>query len=368
MYKVLFELTQEYYLPSFIPIYKEMQGDPEFDIYFRIGPNQKRYFGVFLIKQKKKIEKKLQKQDLKIINDYKNFDAVICGTTLKKPLKYGNAILCNVDHGPGLKTLRYREFLQQKNTQYHIFVEGQYRVDKFKKYGLDAIEEIYDVGLPKLDPFFQATYNQKKILKKYNVDFTKKIVLYAPSYKPTSIFEIAKSIHTIIDDYNVIVKLHPYSWNGKYAPHQQHKIFEKLSKKHKNLILIPKDEHNMMPFLYHADTLISDGSSVINEFLALGRCGIIFDLDYSTLKHSDGQPLLEDDTKDWLKESFIHINNASQLKTAVKQALHPSPQREKALKKDRDYIFSYTDGNSGKRVKDIIKKILTREAYNEKTY
>ncbi|MFO7888805.1 MAG: CDP-glycerol glycerophosphotransferase family protein [bacterium] len=361
MFKILFELTQEYYLPSFMPIYKEMNRDPEFDISFRVGPNQKKCFGVFLIKQKKKIEKRLKNQGLKITDNYKVFDAVICGTTLKNPQKYGNAILCNVDHGPGLKTLRYREFLKQKSIKYHIFVEGQYRIDKFKKYGLEKIEQIYDVGLPKLDPFFQADYNPDEILKKYDLDPKKKTVLYAPSYKPTSIFEITKSIHTIINDYNVIVKLHPYSWNGKYAPHQQHRIFEKLAKKYENLILIPKNEHNMMPFLYHADTMISDGSSVINEFLALGKCGIIFDLDYSKLKHSDGQPLLEDDTKEWLKKSFVHIDDANQLKIAVKQALNPSLQRKEALKKDRDYIFSYTDGNAGKRVKNIIKKILKRK-------
>ncbi len=365
MYKILFELTQEYYLPSFLPIYEEMRLDSEVDTFFRVGPNQKRYGGIFLINQKKKIEAKLKKRGLKITDTYKNFDAVICGTTLKNPQKYGNALLCNVDHGPGLKTLRYREFLKQKSTHYHIFVEGQYRIDKFKKYGLDAIEEIHEVGLPKLDPYFQGDYNPDIIIRKYDLDPRKKTVLYAPSYRPTSIFEIAQTIPTLMDDYNVMVKLHPYSWQGKYVSHRQHKIFEKLAKEYRNMILVPQREHDMMPFLYYADTIISDGSSVINEFLALGRCGIIYDLDYSTLIHSDGQPLLEDDTKDWLKESFVHINNPDQLKSAVEEALHPSAQRIKVLKKDKDYIFSYTDGQAGKRVKSVIKELLKKREQHE---
>ena len=100
----------------------------------------------------------------------------------------------------------------------------------------------------------------------------------------------------------------------------------------------------------------------------MGKCGIIYDLDHSILTHSDGQPLLEDDTKGWLKESFVHISSPDQLKSAVEEALHPSAQRIKALKKDRDYIFSYTDGQAGKRVKEIIKKLLKKREKNEKTH
>ncbi len=359
MYKILFELTQEYYFPSFLPIIKAMEKDGRFDVYLRVGPNQKRYFKIFLIRQKGKIEERLRKQGFQITNEVTGFDAVICGTTLKKPAQYGDAILCNVDHGPGLKTLRYREFLKQKTTPYHIFVEGRYRLEKFKKYGLDEIESLYDVGLPKLDPFFQNNFDTQGIRNKLNLDTNKKTVLYAPSYKPTSIFEIAKSLPNIINDFNVIVKLHPYSWTGKYVSHKQHKIFEKLVKKYPNLTLIPKDDHNMMPYLYIADTMISDGSSVINEFLALGKCGIIFDLDYGQLKHSDGQPLLEDDTKNWLTESFVHMNQAGQLRSAVEDALHPTEKRKKALAADKAYIFSYTDGNSGERVKNKIAEILS---------
>lgn len=360
MYRILFELTQEYYLPSFIPIYEEMKKDPELEIYFRVGPNQKRFLGIFLISQKKNIEKKLSKMDIPVTDNIKDFDAVICGTTLKNPKAYGDAILCNVDHGPGFKTLRYREFLKQKDIQYHVFVEGKYRVEKFQKYELDKIEKIYDVGLPKLDPFFKDEFDKSMIISKYKLDPDKKTVLYAPSYKPTSIFEIAKSIHKIAEKYNVIIKLHPYSWNGKYASHAQHKVFEKLTEKYPNIILVPKKDHSMMPFLYIADTMISDGSSVINEFLALGKCGIIYDLDHGSLKHSDGQPLLEDDPKDWLKDSFVHIDDGSKLEEAVESALNPSDSRLEALEKDKNYIFSFTDGKSGERVKSKIKEILEK--------
>lgn len=360
MHKILFELTQEYYLPSFLPIYRHMKDDKDFDIYFRVGPNQKRFLGIFLLKQKKRIEADLHKMGIKTTDSVNNFDAVICGTTLKNPQKYGDALLFNVDHGPGLKTLRYREFLKQKDFCYHVFIEGDYREEKFQKYGLDKIEKLYKVGLPKLDPFFNHEFDKEKLLRQFRLDPTKKTVLYAPSYKPTSIFEIAQTIEQLVPEYNLIIKLHPYSWNGKYASHSQHKIFEKLAKRNQQIHLVDKTKHNMMPYLFVADTMISDGSSVINEFLALGRCGIIFDLDYSKLKHSDGQPLLENDTKDWLKESFVHLSNPKDLEEAVQTAIAPNEERKKHLTADCDYIFSHTDGKSGKRVADTIKKVLEK--------
>ncbi|MBC8527357.1 MAG: CDP-glycerol glycerophosphotransferase family protein [Candidatus Cloacimonetes bacterium] len=358
MIKVLFDLVQEYYWPSFEPIYKVMADDSNFDLWLKIGPNQKRFLGVFLISQKKEIENKFIKQGYQITNRCNDFDAVICGSPLKFPEKYGQSLLCNVDHGPGFKTLRYREFLKQRKTKYIVFLEGQYRVEKFKKYGLDKIEDIYKVGLPKLDPFFTGVYNRKSLIKKYKLNPDKKTVLYAPSYKPTSIFLIGENITSLLTNYNVIIKLHPYSWSGKYASHSQHKFFEKLVKKYPELHLVRKNEHNIMPYLFISDTMISDGSSVINEFLALNRCGVIFDLDDEKLKHSDGQPLLEDETSEWLKNSFIHISNSHNLLDAVNEALNPSEKRKKQLLLDKQYIFSHTDGKSSLRVKQIIAKLV----------
>jgi CDP-glycerol glycerophosphotransferase (TagB/SpsB family) len=235
-----------------------------------------------------------------------------------------------------------------------------YRVEKFKKYGLDKIEELYDVGLPKLDTFFNGSYDRNQLLRQYKLDPEKKIILYAPSYKPTSIFDIGEQIVQLSEKYNVIVKLHPYSWSGKYASHAQHRLFEGLMKTYPNFLLVPEEEHNIMPFMYIADTMISDGSSVINEFLALERCGIIYNLRDDVLKHGDGQPLLEDKSSEWLKDSFIHIDAPDELPEAVENALHPTDIRRQHIKKDKEYIFSYTDGTSAKRVKDTVLDLLSK--------
>ena len=323
-----------------------------------IGKNSKRFLGAVLVSQRGKLERKYTNLGYKITRETKGFDAVFCGAQIKNPDRFGDALLCNVDHGPGIKTLRYRHFLKQADTKYICFLEGQYRVNKFKKYGLDKIEEIYDVGLPKLDIFFNGHFNREGLVTSFNLNPAKKTILYAPSYKPTSIFIIGKQITRLSEKYNVIVKLHPYSWSGKYAPHSQHILFEKLAKKYPNMYLVSQDKHDIMPFMFVADTMISDGSSVINEFLSLERCGIIVDLDDDSLAHHDGQPLLEDKSSEGLKDSFLHISSADELETAVREALNPSEQRMANIKKDKQFIFSYTDGFSARRVKEKTEELL----------
>ncbi len=358
----MFYLAQEYYWPSMEPIYRAFTDAGGYDLYLQSGKNARRFLGIFLFSQKGSIEAGYKKAGYKVTDETQGFDAVFCGAPIKNPAQFGDALLCNVDHGPGIKTLRYRHFLKQPDTKYICFIEGPYRAEKFRKYGLDKIEEIYDVGLPKLDVLFDGTFNKDELMQEYQLDSGKKTVLYAPSYKPTSIFEIGESIVKLSDQYNVMVKLHPYSWSGKYASHKQHRLFEKLPGKYPDFHLMPKEAHNILPMMFIADTMISDGSSVINEFLALERCGIIYNLEDEKLKHRDGQPLLEDKSTEWLKDSFIHINRPGEIAQAVSEALQPSQSRMEHIKKDKQYIFSKTDGQSAQRVKETVEKLINEKA------
>ncbi len=361
MKKVLFYIAQEYYWESLEPIYIEYEKDKNYDLYLKIGSNQKRYFKIFLRSQKKSIEKKFADKGYKITDNKSGFDIVFAGAQLKDPEQFGDAKLCNVDHGPGIKTLRYRHLLKQKKVKYYCFVEGQYRIEKFKKYGLDKIHNVYDTGLPKLDKFFNGYFKKEDLIRKYRLDENKKTVLYAPSYKPTSIFSIGPKIPQLSDKYNVIIKLHPYSWGGKYASHSQHKIFEKIVQKFPKIILVSPEISNILPYMFLADTMISDGSSVINEFLALGRCGIIVNLPEEKNTHHDGQPLLENKNSEWLKGSFIHIKPEDDIQSAVKNAIGPSKERLDSIYKDRDYIFSHKDGKAAFRVKRIMDNLLEEQ-------
>jgi CDP-glycerol glycerophosphotransferase (TagB/SpsB family) len=225
--------------------------------------------------------------------------------------------------------------------------------------GYGSCADFYITGLPKLDPLFtDGVYNNSKLVSKLGLNPDKQTVLFAPSYKPSCIDQIGDKIVELLPSYNLIVKLHPYSWGGKYAPHSQHKIYQKLASTNRGLFLVPAEEYDVYPYLFLSDTLVSDTSSVINEFLALGKHGIIFELPSSNLKHSDGMPVLSIDQAEWLAGAFPHISNPDQLLEAAESALSPSAEMHRKLNEYKDYFFTGLDGHSSMRLKKKIDSIV----------
>jgi hypothetical protein len=107
-----------------------------------------------------------------------------------------------------------------------------------------------------------------------------------------------------------------------------------------------------------ADTLLSEASSTVFDFLALGRTGVVYDLPCDTLKHSDGQPLLEVDNREFLKDCFVHVGRPEDLRDGFARALNPTPEMVAAADRERDYRFHKRDGHASERVKQVIEDLL----------
>ncbi|MBN2103491.1 CDP-glycerol glycerophosphotransferase family protein [bacterium] len=359
MIRVLFDLKKKYYFNSLYPVYRAMEKDPDYDIKFYVGKDQRRVLGLFMVSERDRIAGNLEQQGYAVTDDPGGFDLVICGDALYKPERYGDVVRVHLDHGVGIKTLRIRNIVRQPDYHYHVFLEGQYWYDYIKSLGWDDKASFYITGIPKLDPFFwENFYDKASLIEACGLNPDKKTVLFAPSYKPSCIRFIQDKILDLIPGYNVVVKLHPYSWGGKYAPHGQHRYYERLAKKNPNVFLIPKEDIDIYPYLNLADTLISDTSSVINEFLALGKHGIIYVLPMSKMKHSDGMDSVSIDPAEWLKGAFLHMFRPEDLVPAVESALNPAPEMKQKLKTYRDYFFTGLDGEAALRVKAKIDELM----------
>lgn len=363
MIKVLFDLKKEYYFNSLYPLYKELANDSDYDLWINVGKDQKRFLGLFLISNKKRVHSELEKQGYKITDIKKGYDLIVCGDALKNVQNYDqNVPKIHLDHGVGIKTLRIRNIAKQKDQNYHVFLEGQYWYDYIKSVGMNSVATFYaDTGIPKLDPFFWPDYyNKPALMQKFNLNPELKTVLFAPSYKPSCIEFVQEKITTLIPNYNLIIKLHPYSWGGKYVSHSQHTFYEKLAKNNAQVLLIDEHDYDIYPYLYIADTLISDTSSVINEFLALGKHGIIYVLPYHELNHSDGMPVLSIDPEKWLEGAFPHMYKPEDLLPAVEEALSPSPKMKEKLSEYRSYFFNGLDGQASRRVKEKVDALVKK--------
>ena len=361
MIKVLFDLSKEYHFNSLFPLFNEMEKDPEYDLWIRVGKDSKRLLGIFQVPDKNRIASNLKKVGYKLTDETSGWDILVAADAIREHKKYGDVVRIHLDHGVGIKTSRIRNIVKQKELWYHVFLEGQYWFDYIKNLGWENKADFHVSGIPKLDPlFWKNYYDNESLIAKLKLDPNKKTVLFSPSYKPSCIEFLQGKIVNLIPTYNVIIKLHPYSWGTRYAPSSHFKFYEKLSKKFKEVFLIPKQDYDIYPYLFLADTLISDTSSVINEFLALGKFGIIYVLPHFKEKHSDGMEVLSVAPKDWLHGAFPHMFSPDDLIPAVESALNPTKEMKKKLKEFRNYFFKGLDGKSSLRVKKKIDEIINK--------
>ena len=359
--KLLFRIGYVYHKAAFDPVIELLFKNDKFDVWFSLDAEKKRRFWFFDFPFRAPIIRDWEKLGYRFTTETRGFDIIITGDTLRNAPDYGKTLLCFLNHGTGIKNLLYRNLARVPNDKYQIFVEGQHRVNSLKSSPSLGKNEVHLIGLPKLDYVFRGRYaNKKEVLTRWGLNPDKPTVLFAPTYKPTCLYEIKDDIFEQTRDFNLIVKLHPYSWMGKYAPHRQHRIYEKRARKYPHSVLLPFDEYNIVPYYAASDTIISEASSTVFDFLALGKTGIVFDLPCDRLVHSDGEPLLEIDNREFLKGAFIHINSGKQIKNAIEQALHPSIEMKQAADNYRRQLFFGLDGEASQR---LIAKI--ESLYNE---
>ncbi len=365
MIKVLFVIGHEYHRASLDPIYEVMKQRGYYDIFFTCTDEKERRFLLFQRSLKREVEERLKAEGRRITSETEGFDVVVTGDIFKDASPYGNSLLCFVNHGTGIKTILYRLLDRHRNTSYAIFVEGPYRKRRIEELGVGGSSSVYVVGYPKLDPLFQGKLDKETIMRKWNLDPARPTVLFAPTYKPTCLDKVREKILPLTKDYNLIIKLHPYSWRGKYAPHWHHTIYEKNLRSYPHARLIPPEEQSILPFILIADTMISEASSTIFEFLALGKVGIIFDLECEKLRHHDGMPLLDEDNRRFLEGAFVHISSVDEIAEAIQRALNPTPAMLAKVDNLRKDLFYKLDGKASERIVDKIEELLKMRGGDE---
>jgi len=356
--KILFKMLYLYHKAAFDPLIDIFSSDSQYDVAVSLTNDVTRKFGLFDKKESNNSLTKSLQKNVRISDEKEQFDIVIVPDVVDEK-RYGNVLLCMLYHGlTYTKTVTYRELEKHKPNKYNIFAESEYAVQQLEKSGSLHNSDVYKIGYPKLDSLFQkGLYDKEKILESLGLDINKQTVLYAPTYKPTSVYELKDTIFEATKNYNLIIKLHHYAWKGKYARHSQHKIFEHRIKKYSHATIIPYESYNIIPYLFAADTIVSEASGAIVEFLATGKIGVIFEMDEERLHHADGQKLLVEDRKKFLKESFVHVSSSDVLGIGIKKALNPSQKMLDAAEKDRIKYFYKLDGKASLRAKTMIEKL-----------
>lgn len=243
-----------------------------------------------------------------------------------------------INHGLGLaKATYYSKPLKRPMDLY--LVSGEMARQRLAK--LNA-GEVIATGFPKLDPLFDGSIDRKKLLKDMGLPENGPIILYAPTWGPlSSSSRVIPFLPELAKDFTVLVKLHDHATPS----------LRRWVSKVPNIRLI--DDPDSTPYLFLADLLVSDVSSIIFEYSVLNRPIIMIPPD-----------------DDW----HAKVTNSSwwQVGTRVQDPIHLTENVRELLKTDcagnqafrTELIFEagiLLDGQAAARSADAITAFLERE-------
>ena len=270
MIKVLFETHHLYYWPNFLPIVEEMIEREKFEINVSIPKRSLSTQEDILVAACLKIGVQFISADTekeRVIRLFKKkYDVILVGNVGQlNQIVTSEALVVMVYHGIGLKKSYYNDINDRIDIR---SVESSVRYKELETYGYKNLEL---TGFTKLDRLSSISDNLiDKIKSDLELDQTKKTILYAPSFYPTSIEKICPFLSDLSKDYNVIIKLHGFSWEQKKYVYQNILCFE-LSQSNESIHLLSNDYFDILPYYMLSDILVSDISSTMFEYLALNK-------------------------------------------------------------------------------------------------
>lgn len=353
------------------PVARLLIKNPLFDVYFSTSCNieiDERELTISIFKKNnwKYIlgQNEIERQNL-IYN--MNLDVFICGWSRYPIEKYcsPDTLCCMIYHGIGIKPTYYRDNNKRLDIR---FIEGSFREKQLREYGVQS--ELDLVGFAKLDPLFNGEIGKKsEILEQLNLDPSRKTILYAPTFYPSS-FEVFKyKLLEMTKDYNLIIKLHQWIYFrsnfGGTNLRTQLKLVKKIKKRFLSVKTIGPEDYNIIPLYRAADVMLTEASSTIYEMMALQKHVIICDFYKKKLSHKISEKRmfrrrLDRGMKSDLYDFCYHINSPIELPEVLDRCFNkPDPFidiRKKYIKK----MLYKLDGKTSERIVDVLLKRLTK--------
>jgi len=264
---VFFDVQEMYYLPQYTPIKAILEAQAirvTFVIYRKEGDEESQKTLVDDACDGSRVEWVRNEDEARALYiKQKPVWLIIANTFHNLDEIHKNTQTALVSHGIGPKACYYDVSDSATSVR---FVEGPYRTARLKE--MYPKQTFIDTGYAKLDPIVNGEISHLKP-SDLGLDDSKKTILYAPTFYPSSIECLPKIFPKEYSDYNVILKPHYFSLaNKKYK--KQKRLLE-IWGESSNVYLAGLDEVNIIPFMAVADVLISDASSTLFEFSALNK-------------------------------------------------------------------------------------------------
>lgn len=199
---------------------------------------------------------------------WKKWDAFISPDAMQPARRARRAI--QIFHGISFKGKMYTPRIRRFSD---LFLVGDDMRRRFVTRGLfpEDAPGLHNIGMPKLDAFFDGSLDRTRILGDLGIDPARPVVLYAPTWRPESslyshgVEFMKRSAER--EGWTLLIKLHDWVLDPATNPIDWAKAMPELEGPHVRFA----PGRDITPYMFAADLLVSDASSVANEFLLLDR-------------------------------------------------------------------------------------------------
>ena len=267
------------------------------------------------------------------------FDVVLSAN--KRLLTRREDVGCQIQifHGVSFRNRGVRE----ENLCYDkFFAIGPYMRRLMEETGLveSNDERLVPIGFPKTDPLVDGTLDRAALLAELGLDGSRPVILYAPTGAAHNSLEtmgeeVLRALGAT-DRYDILVKPHDHPKNGAID------WFDALAPLCGPHLRVVRDS-DVVPLLHLSDLLITDASSVANEFALLDR-PIVF-LDVPRLLEEARAVGANLDLQTWGRRGGVLVERPEDVVSAVAESL-AEPERLSSVRRGIAQDLFFNPGNA----------------------
>lgn len=358
--KVLFDVHYLYFWPHFSPIWEVLRTrQPDINgfatYYSKEHPNAKPFTEAVLREAGLQLLTGQDEQTRLASLESRKYDLAFVGGL--KPgydvIRRQSRVVCSLAHGLGRKQAYFTDAPPDSDIR---FTEGPRHYTALRERFPDLRVEL--TGMSKLDPLFSNDEStQARTSHKYNIDTERPVILWAPTFYPSSLEVLWRTVAKIAarKDYQWIIKPHHFTHfprQGRYK--RQKKLLGKLAGKSDNITIVPPEEYSILSWLQVADLLLSDTSSTLFEMVALDKPVIKCEKYKKRWNHRLFPSRLYKkrlDTETTGQYRFaVAIDSGRQLQEAIDTAIQDPDWLRTGRQETREHLFYRLDGHASQRI------------------
>lgn len=351
--KILFCATTPMNYAMFKPLHRRLRLDPRIELWFTAHHDCRGLYRSVGLERENLVGH--------FRSLFSRYDMRICPSFYYE--RKNARISVQIFHGCSLKNRAVHE----KALAYdRLFLIGPYMRQKFiQTWKLREDDpRLVDVGMPKLDAFFDGSLDAEALRKHLKLDPHLPTVIYAPTRTTETSSSLQLYGKQIIEalgsmPLNVLIKLHDRAFK-QWKPSMKDD-WEKILDRYRNHPRIrPIFDYDVVPYLFISDLLISDISSVVNEFTLLDRPIVLIHVprliaNYKRIEQRRGLAVC--DLEQWGQSVGHLVQDMRDLTGIVTHALeHPEEKRD--IRREFASRFFFNPGHATDRAIAKIYELL----------